>query len=202
MGLQAALQSHQHRSMYGCMNRRPTMRMQNLTWGVVGVLAITAGICWGEEKKPDIRLSIDPPHISSDKSVKYDWDIVYVRAPRRADGKEADWAEFSRPLSMERGADLMLLHPDGSEEVLVSGQDGSVMDPYVSFDGEWVYYAKFIDAKHSGADIYKIRVSDRKVILLTDQTFTPNTGAAPWSKDYRTPEPGKTALRYGVYNLG
>ena len=37
---------------------------------------------------------------------------------------------------------------------------------------------------------------------LTDQTFTPNLGAAPWAKDFRTPEKGKTALRYGVYNLG
>ena len=65
------------------------------------------------------------------------------------------------------------------------------MDPYVSFDGEWVYYAKFIDAKHTGADIYKIHVPSRKIVRLTDQTFTPNTGAAPWSSDYRTPEEGQ-----------
>ncbi len=155
-----------------------------------------------QEKKKAIHLSVDPPHIASDKSVKYDWDIVYVRAPRRADGKEGDWAEFSRPISMERGADLMLLHPDGSEEVLVSGKDGSVMDPYVSFDGEWVYFAKFIDDKHSGADIHKIHVPSRKLVKLTDQTFTPNTGAAPWAKDYRTPEDGKKSLHYGVYNIG
>src|SRR5439155_1346076 len=78
----------------------------------------------------------------------------------------------------------------------------SIMDPYVSFDGQTVYYAKFIDPQHTGADIYKIHVPTRKLVRLTDQTFTPNTGAASWAKDYRTPEPGKTALRYGVYNLG
>jgi hypothetical protein len=41
---------------------------------------------------------------------------------------------------MEPGADLMLLHPDGSEELLVEGGDGSITDPMVSFDGQWVYY--------------------------------------------------------------
>src|SRR6185503_8499108 len=110
---------------------------------------------------------------------------------RRDDDKEASWAEFSDPTRMELGADLMLLHPDGSEELLVSGEDGSVMDPYVSFDGQSVYYSKFIDAKHSGADIHRIHVPSRKNVRLTDQTFTPNTGAARWSSDFRTREPGK-----------
>lgn len=155
-----------------------------------------------QDKPPGIRLSIDPPPILTDKTVQYDYDIVYVRGLRRADGKEARWAEFSRPLNMEPGADLMLLHPDGNEEVLVSGAGGSVMDPYVSFDGQSVYYAKFIDAEHTGADIHRIHVPTRKIVRLTDQTFTPNTGAAPWSSDYRTREPGKTSLNYGVFNVG
>jgi hypothetical protein len=147
-------------------------------------------------------LNVNPAPIASDKTVKYDYDIVYVRAPRYGDEKRPGWAEFSDPTRMEKGADLMLLHPDGSEELLVSGKGGSVMDPYVSFDAAWVYYAKFIDDKHSGSDIYKIHVKSRKIVKLTDQTFTPNLGAAPWAKDFRTPEKGKTALRYGVYNLG
>src|SRR5262249_5711441 len=37
---------------------------------------------------------------------------------------------------------------------------------------------------------------------LTNQKFTPNTGAAPWSKDFRTPQPGKSHLESGVYNMG
>lgn len=147
-------------------------------------------------------LSIKPQHITADSAVKYDYDIVYVRGTRRKDGKEARWAEFSKPTMMELGADLMLLHPDGSEEVLVDGDDGSVMDPYVSFDGQSVFYSKFINKEHSGADIHRIHVPSRKITRLTDQTFTPNTGAAPWSSDFRTREPGKTSLNYGVFNVG
>src|SRR5262249_58054999 len=67
-------------------------------------------------------LSVAPPHISSDQFVRYDYDIVYVRAPRFGDERQTNWAEFSDPTRMERGADLMLLHPDGREEVLVSGE--------------------------------------------------------------------------------
>jgi hypothetical protein len=164
----------------------------------------TDGFAQAKKQEP-IVLSINPPHIKTDKTVVYDYDIVYVRGLRRTDGKEARWAEFSRPTMMEPGADLMLLHPDGKEEVLVDGAEGSVMDPYVSFDGKWVYYAKFIDERHTGSDIYKIHVASRKIIRLTDQTFTPNTGAAPWAKDIRKRAKGeehKTVLNYGVYNLG
>ena len=171
------------------------------------LLLLTAAMWATSERCPAAgeaprRLSIDPPHISTDAAVAYDYDIVYVRGKRRADGKEARWAEFSKPTMMEPGADLMLLHPDGSEELLVSGEDGSVMDPYVSFDGESVFYAKFIDEKHTGADIWRIHVPTRSIVRLTDQTFTPNTGAAPWSGNYRTREEGKSSLNYGVYNLG
>ena len=41
----------------------------------------------------------------------------------------------------------MLLHPDGSEELLVAGGDGAVTDPFVSFDGRSVYYAYFHDMR-------------------------------------------------------
>lgn len=167
------------------------------------LLVFVATPTFGQSKKaPPRTLDVKPAAIASDKSIKYDYDIVYVRAPRFGDDKRGKWAEFSDPTRMEPGSDLMLLHPDGSEELLVSGKGGSIMDPYVSFDGAWVYYAKFIDEKHTGSDIFKIHVMSRKIVKLTDQTFTPNTGAAPWSKDYRTPEKGKTALHYGVYNLG
>lgn len=172
-------------------------------WFVWPMLLLVALPVSSQSKKEAPKpLNVKPAPIASDKTVKYDYDIVYVRGPRHGDDKRAGWAEFSDPTRMEPGADLMLLHPDGSEELLVSGKGGSIMDPYVSFDGEWVYYAKFIDAKHTGSDIHKIHVKSRKIVQLTDQTFTPNTGAAPWAKDYRTPEKGKTSLPYGVYNLG
>jgi hypothetical protein len=141
-------------------------------------------------------LSMDPPPISGDKSVRYDYDIVYVRAPRReADGR-SKWAEVGDPRSAEPGSDLVLLHPDGKEEVLVAAAGNeAVADPFVSFDGQSVYYALFHDVKtHKGSDIYRIHVPTRKVVRLTQQTFTPNTGAADWT---RTPLPA-----WGVHNLG
>src|SRR5262245_11550728 len=112
----------------------------------VALLLVLAGTAPAQEKRPVKVVDLNPAPIASDGSIKYDYDIVYVRAPRYGDDKTTKWADFSDPVRMEPGADLMLLHPDGSEEVLVSGQDGSIMDPYVSFDGEWVFYAKFIDA--------------------------------------------------------
>ena len=141
-------------------------------------------------------IDINPPPIASDKSVNYDYDIVYVRAPRKDPTGRSRWAEVGDPRTMEAGADLVLLHPDGKEEVLVpvTGNE-SIADPYVSFDGKSVFFAKFHDVKtHKGSDIYKIHVPTRKIVQLTNQTFTPNTGAADWAK---TPFPS-----WGVHNLG
>jgi hypothetical protein len=166
---------------------------------IVGLLLLLPAAAQKPDEAPAL---VHPPPVSTDPSVRLDYDIVYVRAPRHGDERPGVWADFSNPLHMEPGADLMLLHPDGTEEVLVDGRDGSIMDPYVSFDGEWVYYAKFIDAKQSGADIWKLHVRSRKSVRLTDQTFTPNTGAAVWLRRYRNPETGPTRLQFGVYNLG
>jgi hypothetical protein len=158
------------------------------------------------------RLNVTPRHFSTDPAVKLDYDIVYVRAPRRGDRTGTRWPEIAHPALVDPGADLMLLHPDGSEELLVEGApDGSVTDPYVSFDGEWVFYAHIKGLRNTspyeqppfgGADIYKIHLKTRKIVRLTHQEYTPNTGAANWSSDYRTREPGKTYLTYGVLNLG
>lgn len=141
-------------------------------------------------------LKMEVPHIGTDSSVTYDFPIVYVRAPRRSPDGKSKWAEVGDPRSMEPGADLVILYPDGKQEVLVEvNEKESIADPYVSFDGQSVYYAKFHDALgHKGSDIYRVHVPTRKVEQLTTQTFTPNTGAADWSK---TPLPA-----WGVYNLG
>jgi hypothetical protein len=182
--------------------------------------AITASAGWlayqsgaaerAEEKLPSIITNLTPKPIAKDPSVKYDFDIVYVRTPRK-DGVRSWWAEVGIPYKMDPGGDLMLLHPDGKEELLVAaGPDSSVADPFVSFDGQWVYYALFRGLKNTdkfkpsalGSDIYKVHARSKKVVRLTDQTFTPNTGAADWSKGFRTPEKGKTHLSYGVINSG
>jgi hypothetical protein len=162
-----------------------------------------------------IALSAETPERRSETAPRHDYDIVYVRAPRYGDEQNTRWPEINIPIQMEPGADLMLLHPDGREEVLVKGGNGSVVDPYPSFDGEWIYYAYFHDlrpealnrqrryASKAGSDIYKIHVPSRKVVRLTHQEFTPNTGVAKWSKD--PVQPGgrdETYLGYGIFNLG
>jgi hypothetical protein len=139
---------------------------------------------------------MNPPHVTSDKDVVYDFDILYVRAPRRSPDGRSAWAEVGDPRTMEPGADLMLLHPDGSEEVLVPvAARESVVDPQVSFDGQSVYFAKMHDATgHKGSDIYKVHVPTKRVTRLTWQTFTPNSASATRPK----PPPPE----WGVYNLG
>ena len=67
-------------------------------------------------------INISPKPVASDTSVKLDYDIVYVRAPRKGDAVGTNWPEIANPVFMDAGADLMLLHPDGSEEVLVAGR--------------------------------------------------------------------------------
>ena len=164
------------------------------------------------QPQPDVSgpINVNPKPVASDKAVKLDYDIVYVRAPRNGDKVGTNWPEISNPVFMDAGADLMLLHPDGKEEVLVKGGAGSVTDPMVSFDGEWVFYSHFHDMKDAsvsrgpagGADIYKIHVKSKKIVRLTHQEFTPNTGAGNWSKGFRAKEAGKDYIEYGVFNTG
>ena len=175
------------------------------------VLLFAVSLAWAQPPAEAPRpIDVTPKHVSTDPSVKLDYDIIYIRAPRKGDAVGTNWPEISNPVFMDAGADLMLLHPDGSEEELVKGGAGSVTDPMVSYDGEWVYYSLFHDMKGAsisqgpaaGADIYKIHLKSKKVVRLTQQQFTPNTGAANWSKDFRTPEAGKNSLGYGVFNMG
>src|SRR5262249_35982582 len=111
------------------------------------------------------KLDPVPKPLQSDPSVKVDYDIVYVRAPRilkNTAGKDIPtvWPEFGHPTRIDPGYDLMLLKPDGKEEVLVPGGTGSITDPFVSLDGESVYYAYHHNPKAgewtAGADIYKV----------------------------------------------
>ncbi|MBI3857170.1 MAG: FecR domain-containing protein, partial [Planctomycetes bacterium] len=96
-------------------------------------------------------IKVEVPPIASDPSVKYDYDIVYVRARRAGDEvHKRFYTDFSQPVTLEPGADLMLLNPDGKEELLVEGGKGSITDPMVSFDGQWVYYSHlYNEEKHN-----------------------------------------------------
>jgi hypothetical protein len=142
------------------------------------------------------------------------YDIVYVRQPRFGDGTNTTWPEVAHPARLDPGADLMLLHPDGREEVLVAGGVGAVTDPFVSFDGRWVYYSYFPDVRpqainpqrdlpRAGADIYKIDLVTREIRRLTFGEFTPNTGSGRWDESNPlNPPAGFNALGYGILNLG
>ncbi len=113
------------------------------------------------------------------------YDIVYIRAPRFGDNQRTYIPEVDFPTSAEPGSDLVLLHPDGTQEVLVPGGKGAVLNPHVSFDAQWVYYAYMSKATtinynsglgDSGSDIFKINLQTRQIVQLTHGESTPNTG--------------------------
>src|SRR5262245_20291583 len=187
------------------------MRLLRLPVLAAGLFAVTAV----GQPKPEAKfldpLDVQVPHVSTDPELKLNYDIVYVRAKRAGDTVHKRYfTDFSQPVTMEPGADLMLLHPNGTEELLVEGGDGSVTDPMVSFDGQWVYYSLIHNLQKAsqwtpprqGADIYKMHLKSKKVVRLTNQKFSPNLGAANWSKDFRKPEQGKSHFEYGVFNTG
>ena len=157
---------------------------------VVWCCAVSGGAFGEELRLPDPgtrAINVEVPPIASDASVKVDYDIVYVRARRAGDKvHKRFYTDFSQPVTMEAGADLMLLHPNGDEELLVPGGEGSITDPVVSFDGRSVYYVHLYDLQKPnqwepssrGADIFKIHLASRRIVRLTNQRFAPNTGAA------------------------
>jgi hypothetical protein len=143
------------------------------------------------------------------------YDIVYVRQPRYGDTTNTIWPEVFHPARLDPGADLMLLHTNGTEEILVAGGNGGVTDPFISFDAKWCFYSRFPDLRtselnyqrgylpYAGADIYKINLQTRQIVRLTFQEFTPNTGAAKWNyADPTSTGYQKTSLGYGLLNLG
>jgi len=157
--------------------------------------------------------SLRAPTARSASGVTY--DIIYVRQPRHGDRTHIVWPEVFHPGRVEPGSDLMLLHPDGSEEVLVDTTSGAVTDPFVSFDGQYVYYSYFPDVTagqlnpqrgnlpYQGADIYRLHLATRRTERLTFQEFTPNTGAGNWlESDPVNPPASYNRLGYGILNLG
>src|SRR5690242_1234471 len=94
----------------------------------VMLAALTLAAAADTDNKPPQRpLHTDPPPLATDKTVRYDYDIVYVRAPRFVkdkDGKARQaqvWPNAAEPENLRAPTDLMLLHPDGREEMLVEG---------------------------------------------------------------------------------
>lgn len=143
------------------------------------------------------------------------YDIVYVRSPRPGDDTNTFWPDAVTPLLLDAGADLMLLHADGSEEVLfAAGADGAVVDPSVSDDARTVVFAYFPNVRNAnpqrgvngeqalsydGADIYRIDLASRAVTRLTFQEFTPNTGNGA---NFDCSRAETNCPRVGVFNTG
>lgn len=159
--------------------------------------------------------AVDLPAAQRYTSGRVDYDIVYVRQPRYGDVDETIWPEVFHPGRIDPGADLMLLHPGGNEEVLFRGGDGAVTDPFITFDGTAVLFSYFPDVRPSavngqrnnlprrGADIFRLDLRTRQVQQLTHGEFEPNLGAGAW--DERDPVSiveGRHALGYGILNLG
>src|SRR5262245_30656829 len=120
-------------SMYATRIRAVPRAFFALAFLLVGMLSLTG--------KPNTKgpFNIKVPNVSTDPTIKYDYDIVYIRTPRKGNAPHSSrWPDASLPLNVDVGGDLMLLHPDGTEECLVPGGKGTVTDPNVSFDGEWV----------------------------------------------------------------
>jgi hypothetical protein len=119
-----------------------------------------------------------PTSVSALAQGAIDYDVVYVRQPRYGDFVETIWPEVFHPARMEPGADLVLLHPDGSEEVLFAGGEGSVTDPAVSLDGKAMYFSWFPKLQpgdlngqrnllsYGGADLYRIDLARRASLFM------------------------------------
>lgn len=172
------------------------------------LVGVVVGCGGGSAEGPDV-LGQPPPWEGGD------YDIVYVRQPRFGDDVNTTWPEVFHPARLDPGADLMLLRADGTEERLVEGGNGSVTDPFVSFDAKWVYYSYFPDLRPSalngqrddlpdqGADIFRINLETREVEQLTFGEFTPNTGAGTWDESNPLNPPSSfNRLGYGILNLG
>ena len=94
-------------------------------------------------------------------------------------------------MNMRAATDLMLLHPDGSEEVLVAGGKGADRRPLRLLRrpvGLLLPLPRPARGATAAADIYKVHVKTRKVVRLTQQQLTPEHRRRRLVEDYRTPE--------------
>ncbi|MBO1322336.1 HzsA-related protein [Acanthopleuribacter pedis] len=146
-------------------------------------------------------------------AAQVDYDILYLRAPRKGDAENTVWPEVFHPARMEAGMDLMLRRADGSEEVLIDAGNGAVLDHVLSFDAKTVYYAFFPDLSSNqlntqrkrlprqGADLYKMDLATREITRLTFGEWTPNQAAGNWATNPLGDGDGTNYLGYGILNL-
>src|ERR1700747_2243224 len=107
-------------SMHATRLKTVAGAMMALSVLLVSTLLLTGSLAGKPQSKGPFN--IDVPKVSTDRTIKYDYDIVYIRTPRKGNAPHSSrWPDASLPLNVDAGGDLMLLHPDGSEERLVTG---------------------------------------------------------------------------------
>lgn len=70
-------------------------------WRCLPVLAACMACSVFATDPPKRVMDIYPKPIASDPEVKYDYDIVYVRAPRYGDDRQIVWSEVFAPMRAE-----------------------------------------------------------------------------------------------------
>jgi hypothetical protein len=149
------------------------------------------------------------------------YDIIYLRAPRKGDATLTDWPEVINPVKMEPGTHLMRLRSNGTEELLFDGSaiggdpaKSAVIDPVVSFDARFVYFAYFPDVTSAGrnsqrnnvpregCDIYRMELATRAVTRLTTQLWQPPFAGVKWSSNrLQASASDENYLGYGIFNM-
>src|SRR5436190_13146780 len=136
-----------------------------------------------------LRAQTPAPISAQPQIIGITYDIVAVRMPRAATPAQEERENFpdafNHSLYIGRGADLVLIHPNGTETVLVDasaaipGQtfpNASCTDPFVSYDATHVYFSWFEDPKDFNtqrdlskkpAHIMKVNVSTGVITQLT-----------------------------------
>ena len=66
---------------------------------ILGIAASTgvAEAVREEDRRYPEPIDVNVPLVSADKSVKYDYDIVFVRTPRKGDEARSLWTEIAHP---------------------------------------------------------------------------------------------------------
>ena len=104
------------------------------------------------------------------------YSVVAIKAPYYGTQTPTTWQEVAFPAAIEPRQNLVLIHPNGTEEVLFDCTVGcSVVDPSISFDGKRVYFSVYPNAlsagynfqrnlPYLGADIYVMDLDTRAVV--------------------------------------
>lgn len=131
------------------------------------------------------------------------YDIVAVRMNRVGDVTR--WPDVDN-MSFGHPTKLVLIHPDGSEEVLDDpGPKGAIYRPVVSFDGRRVVYSKSPNTIDEGSysfpkggmDIYEMDLETRIITRLTYGPYTRHQTIPPLNET--TGQPADAGIHF---NLG